>query len=47
MHALAKLAAPGVVFKAEAIVAPDDLVPYLGGHHAATGPSASWPTTTS
>jgi amylosucrase len=32
LHALVKLAAPGVVFKAEAIVSPDDLVPYLGGH---------------
>jgi amylosucrase len=32
LHALVKLAAPGVVFKAEAIVAPDELVPYLGGH---------------
>jgi amylosucrase len=32
LHALVKLAAPGTVFKAEAIVAPDDLVPYLGGH---------------
>ncbi|WP_345771632.1 alpha-amylase family protein [Geodermatophilus sabuli] len=32
LHALARLAAPGVVFKAEAIVSPDDLVPYLGGH---------------
>jgi amylosucrase len=32
MHALTRLAAPGVIFKAEAIVAPDDLVPYLGGH---------------
>ena len=32
LHALARLAAPGVVFKAEAIVAPEDLVPYLGGH---------------
>jgi amylosucrase len=32
LHALALLAAPAVVFKAEAIVAPDDLVPYLGGH---------------
>jgi amylosucrase len=32
LHALVKLAAPGVIFKAEAIVAPDDLVPYLGGH---------------
>src|SRR3954468_11072864 len=32
MHAVARLAAPGVVFKAEAIVSPEDLVPYLGGH---------------
>jgi amylosucrase len=32
LHALTRLAAPGVVFKAEAIVSPDDLVPYLGGH---------------
>jgi len=32
LHAVTRLAAPGVVFKAEAIVAPDDLVPYLGGH---------------
>jgi amylosucrase len=32
LHALTRLVAPGVVFKAEAIVAPDDLVPYLGGH---------------
>ncbi|MGX6605770.1 amylosucrase [Micromonosporaceae bacterium Da 78-11] len=32
LHALVRLAAPGVIFKAEAIVAPDDLVPYLGGH---------------
>jgi amylosucrase len=32
LHALARLAAPGVVFKAEAIVSPEDLVPYLGGH---------------
>ncbi|MGE0296403.1 MAG: alpha-amylase family protein [Pseudonocardia sp.] len=32
LHALTKLAAPGTVFKAEAIVAPEDLVPYLGGH---------------
>src|SRR3954470_24847401 len=31
LHALTRLAAPGVLFKAEAIVAPDDLVPYLGG----------------
>lgn len=33
LHALTKLAAPAVVFKAEAIVSPDDLVAYLGGHH--------------
>jgi len=32
LHALTRLAAPGVVFKAEAIVAPEDIVPYLGGH---------------
>jgi amylosucrase len=32
LHALVKLAAPAVVFKAEAIVAPDDLVQYLGAH---------------
>jgi amylosucrase len=32
LHALTRLAAPGVVFKAEAIVAPQDLVPYLGAH---------------
>jgi amylosucrase len=32
LHALTKLSSPAVVFKAEAIVAPDDLVPYLGGH---------------
>jgi amylosucrase len=32
LHALTRLAAPGVVFKAEAIVAPDDLVGYLGAH---------------
>jgi amylosucrase len=32
LHALVKLAAPATVFKAEAIVSPEDLVPYLGGH---------------
>jgi amylosucrase len=32
LHALTRLAAPGAVFKAEAIVSPEDLVPYLGGH---------------
>ncbi|GAA3159180.1 alpha-amylase family protein [Blastococcus jejuensis] len=32
LHALTRLAAPGVVFKAEAIVSPEDLVPYLGAH---------------
>lgn len=31
-RALVRIAAPAVVFKAEAIVAPDHLVPYLGGH---------------
>jgi amylosucrase len=30
MRAVARIAAPGVIFKAEAIVAPDDLVQYLG-----------------
>jgi len=32
LHALVKVAAPATIFKAEAIVAPEDLVPYLGGH---------------
>src|SRR3712207_9592320 len=32
LHAPTRLAAPGVIFKAEAIVSPEDLVPYLGGH---------------
>jgi amylosucrase len=32
LHALVRLAAPATVFKAEAIVAPDDLVAYLGSH---------------
>jgi amylosucrase len=32
LHALTRIAAPGIVFKAEAIVSPEDLVPYLGGH---------------
>jgi amylosucrase len=32
LHALTRIAAPAVVFKAEAIVAPEDLVPYLGAH---------------
>src|SRR3954469_3643109 len=32
LHALTRLAAPGVLFKAEAIVPPEDLVPSLGGH---------------
>jgi amylosucrase len=32
LHALTQLAAPATIFKAEAIVAPDDLVAYLGGH---------------
>ncbi len=29
-RALSRMAAPGLIFKAEAIVAPDDVVPYLG-----------------
>jgi amylosucrase len=32
LRAMTRLAAPATLFKAEAIVAPDDLVPYLGGH---------------
>lgn len=32
IRALTRLARPGVVLKAEAIVGPDLLVPYLGGH---------------
>jgi len=34
LRALTRLAAPGLVLKAEAIVGPDQLVPYLGGHEA-------------
>lgn len=32
LHAAVRVAAPAVVLKAEAIVSPEDLVPYLGGH---------------
>ncbi len=32
LNGLVRLAAPATVFKAEAIVSPEDLVPYLGGH---------------
>lgn len=32
IRALTRVARPGVVLKAEAIVGPDQLVPYLGGH---------------
>jgi amylosucrase len=32
LHGLTRIAAPAVVFKAEAIVAPEELVPYLGAH---------------
>ena len=32
LHGLTRIAAPAVLFKAEAIVSPDDLVPYLGAH---------------
>jgi amylosucrase len=32
LKALVRLARPGVVLKAEAIVGPDELVPYLGAH---------------
>ena len=31
-NGLVRLAAPATIFKAEAIVAPEDLIPYLGGH---------------
>ena len=40
------IAAPAVVFKVEAIVAPDDLVTYLGVHPASDRKATS-PTTTS
>jgi len=33
LRALTRVAAPGLVLKAEAIVGPDELVPYLGGHY--------------
>ncbi len=32
LRAVTRLAMPGVLLKAEAIVGPDELVPYLGGH---------------
>ncbi len=32
LKALTRLAMPGLILKAEAIVGPDQLVPYLGGH---------------
>jgi len=32
LRALTRVATPGLVLKAEAIVGPDELVPYLGGH---------------
>jgi amylosucrase len=32
LHALTKLAAPAAIFKAEAVVASDEVVQYLGGH---------------
>lgn len=33
LRALTRVAAPGMLFKAEAIVGPDDLVQYLGAHN--------------
>ena len=45
-RALTRLAAPGLLLKAEAIVSPDMLVHYLGGT-TGTARSATWPTTTS
>ena len=37
-RALVRIAAPGVAFKAEAIVAPDDLTAYLGAHPSGDRP---------
>ena len=35
LHAVSKIMAPALIFKAEAIVGPEDLIPYLGvGEHA-------------
>ena len=45
LRAVARIAAPAVLFKAEAIVAPADLVNYLGQGRT-TARSATWPTTT-
>jgi amylosucrase len=45
-RALSRIAAPGLLFKAEAIVSPPKLIPYLGRGEA-TARSANWPTTTS
>ena len=46
-RAAMEVAAPGVVFKAEAIVSPDELVQYLGSRTATRCPNAISPTTTS
>ena len=45
-RAAMRIAAPAVAFKAEAIVAPRDLVPYLGTGQATRARSATSPTTT-
>jgi amylosucrase len=42
-RALASMAAPATIFKAEAIVAPGELVQYLGAHGAPGGPHAQRP----
>jgi amylosucrase len=42
-RALAAIAAPATIFKAEAIVAPGELVQYLGAHGTPAGPRADRP----
>ena len=46
LRTVARIACPAVVFKAEAIVGPRDLVQYLGHGRARTARSATSPTTT-
>lgn len=48
LHAAVRMTAPAVIFKAEAIVAPDELVGYLGAHERYRPEcELAWPTTTS
>ena len=47
LHALVTVAAPGVAFKAEAIVAPRTSSCSTSARTSGTAPSATWPTTTS